>query len=251
MIKVVELKDLTLGYNKVLFSGINATAHEGELIAIIGPNGMGKSTLLKSISSIIGVMGGEISLFAKSVDSYSHKEIASVLSLVPSNSPRTGNLSLFDMISAGTYNRTGWMGNLDDAERQNVLAVIEKVGLERYVYSDSSKLSDGEFQRAAIARSLVQQSKIILLDEPTAFLDIENKSLIIKLLKSIARDEGKSVIFSTHDLPLAIQMCDKIWVMGHGGFFEGTPNQLIEEGVFDTMFKDSSLRFDKKLLTLL
>ena len=114
MIKVVELKDLTLGYNKVLFSGINATAHEGELIAIIGPNGMGKSTLLKSISSIIGVMGGEISLFAKSVDSYSHKEIASVLSLVPSNSPRTGNLSLFDMISAGTYNRTGWMGNLDD-----------------------------------------------------------------------------------------------------------------------------------------
>ncbi|MDD2358762.1 MAG: ABC transporter ATP-binding protein, partial [Thiovulaceae bacterium] len=185
------------------------------------------------------------------VKDYTAKAISSYLSFVPSQCPRAHNLSLFDMVATGSYNRTNWLGNLSQDEQTKIVDIITKLGLFHLIETDSSQLSDGEFQRAAIARSLVQDSKIILLDEPTAFLDIENKAIITKLLSNIAHNEGKTIIFSTHDLPLAINMCDKIWIMGHYGFFEGTPDDLIKKGAFDKMFKDSDLRFNPRALTLI
>lgn len=251
MNSVVHIKSLSLGYNKILYSNISASAQEKELIAIIGPNGAGKSTLLKSIAGLIPTMSGIIEIYGKNIKEYTAKSLSAHLSLVPSHSPKSNNLSLYDMVATGSYNRTNWLGSISQKEDKIIRDTIDKLCLTHLINHDSSKLSDGEFQRAAIARSLVQESRIILLDEPTAFLDIENKALITKLLKDIAHNERRSVIFSTHDLPLAIKMCDKIWIMGDYGFIEGNPEELIKKGAFDKIFKDSVLRFNPQALTLI
>jgi iron complex transport system ATP-binding protein len=248
---LLELESVSLGYDKVIYSGINATARKGEMIALVGANGMGKSTLLRSVSGILKYHGGQIKIEGVPVEKLTSQKLSIKISYVPSQSPRTRNLSLFDMVAAGCYNRSDWLGIIDKTEKEFVKKTIEKVGLGDFIARDSSMLSDGEFQRAAIARSLVQNSTIMLLDEPTAFLDIANRITTVKLLRSIAMEEEKTVIFSTHDLLQAIKLCDKIWIMGHDAFFEGTPKSLIEKGAFDKMFKDSSLKFNSDLFTFL
>lgn len=250
-IKILELDKVSLGYNKVIYSEIDATAAQGEMIAVVGANGMGKSTLLRSISGILRYHRGSIYIMGKRIESYSPSHLAQQVTFVPSQSPRARDLSLFDMLATGCYNRSNWLGNITKEDRTRILETLVKVGLKGFENRDSSRLSDGEFARAAIARSLVQDSRVILLDEPTAFLDIANKIIITKLLKEIAYNEKKTVIFSTHDLMQAINLCDKIWVMGHSRFFEGEPLELIEKGAFDQMFKDSSLKFDSKLISFI
>ncbi|MDP3437542.1 MAG: ABC transporter ATP-binding protein [Bacteroidales bacterium] len=250
-IKIMELKKVSLGYNKVIYSEIDASASQGEMIAVVGANGMGKSTLLRSISGILRYHKGAINIMGKRIESYSPAHLAQQVTFVPSQSPRARDLSLFDMVATGCYNRSNWLGNISKEDWILILETLAKVGLKGFEKRDSSRLSDGEFQRAAIARSLVQNSRVILLDEPTAFLDIANKIIITKLLKEIALTEKKTVIFSTHDLMQALKLCDKIWVMGHTRFFEGDSAELIEKGAFDQMFKDSSLKFDSKLVTFI
>ena len=245
------MEDVAIGYGKrTVFKGISASAQNGEMVALVGANGMGKSTLLKSIAALIKHASGNIAIDSKPIESYRSRELANVVAFVPSHSPRTTGLTLFDMVAVSLYNSTNWLGNVSQEQRRIISETLEKVGLAGFEERDSSSLSDGEFHRASIARALVQNSKIILMDEPTAFLDISNKVTIIKLLKEIALNDQKTILFSTHDLQQAIKMCDKIWVMGHNGFIEGAPEALIERRAFETMFKDSSLKFDKNLYTL-
>lgn len=243
------LKNLSLGYDREIYKAINASAGSGDMVALVGPNGIGKSTLLKSIASIQHYRSGDITVNSLSVKSYSQRELSSMISFVPSQSPRAASLSVFDMVSSGCFNRTNWLGEPNEEDSSLVIETIKRVGLEGFATRDSGKLSDGEFQRAAIARALVQKSGIMLLDEPTAFLDIENKLVITRLLAKLASEEHRCIIFSTHDLQLAVKLCDKIWLMGREKFSEGTPEELMENGAFDTMFKDSGLKFDKTLYT--
>lgn len=247
--ELLIMENLRLGYDREIYGPVDASASPGEMIALVGPNGVGKSTLLKSISGIQHFRSGVIRLDSRDIRKIGHTEIASLISFVPSQSPRAKNLSLFDMVSSGCFNRTNWLGETTEEDRMLIIETLDRVGLNGFAERDSSQLSDGEFQRAAIARSLVQQSGIILLDEPTAFLDIENKLIITRLLKKLATEEKRCIIFSTHDLQLAIKLCDKIWLMGSDGFHQGAPSELIENGAFDTMFKDSTLKFDKTLYT--
>ena len=248
---LLELRGVTIGYGKrPVYENIDISAAEGEMVALVGANGMGKSTLLKSIAGLIKHSLGDIFINSKQIDKYRPRNLADMVSFVPSQSPRTAQLSLFDMVAVSLYNSTNWIGSISDGQRTYVSKILNQVALAGFEERDSSTLSDGEFHRAAIARSLVQNSKIIVLDEPTAFLDISNKITIVRLLKQIAANEKKVVIFSTHDLQQAIKMCDKIWIMGHNGFVEGSPESLIERGAFETMFKDSSLKFDSNLYTL-
>jgi iron complex transport system ATP-binding protein len=247
--EILRLEKLSLGYNKTIYSNINAVAVVSEMIGVVGANGTGKSTLLRSVSGILPYRSGKIELLGKRIEKYKGSKLASFVSFVPSQSPRARNFSLEDMLATSCYGRTNWIGNISREDQQIIQESVAKVGLDGYQKRDISTLSDGEFQRAAIARSLVQDSRIILLDEPTAFLDIANKIVIAKLLRNICNNEQKTIIFSTHDLQQAIKMCDRIWIMGYDRFFEGPPKELIEKGAFEHMFKDSSLKFDKSLFT--
>lgn len=246
---VVKLEGLSIGYQKSIYNNIEASAKRGEIIAIIGANGAGKSTLLKSISGSIPFQRGSITLFGEKSRGDRAPNLKERVSFVPAQGVRAKNFSLFDMLATSCYNRTNWIGATTKEDEELIYSVLKRVGLENFENRDISTLSDGEFQRATFATALVQKSHLILLDEPTAFLDIENKIAITKLLREITHRERKSLLFSTHDLHLAIQNCDKIWIMGHSNFIEGEPTQLIEKGAFDLIFKDSSLKFDKQLLT--
>lgn len=246
---VLELQKLSIGYNKAIYNNIDASAQKGQMIAVIGANGTGKSTLLKSLSGAIPYISGEISLLGKSIKEYKASQLAQKVSFVPAQSPRAQRFSLFDMLATGCYNRSNWLGSISYEDEILIRETLNKVALSSFENRDISTLSDGEFQRAAIARSLVQNSQIILLDEPTAFLDIENKITVTKLLQKITLEQNKTIIFSTHDLQQAIKICDKIWILGHSNFITGSPTSLIEKGAFDKIFKDSSLKFNSTLLT--
>lgn len=167
--EILRLEQLSLGYNKTIYSNINAGALVSEMIGVVGANGTGKSTLLRSISGILPYRSGKIELFGKRIEKYKGSTLASVISFVPSQSPRARNFSLEDMLATSCYSRTNWIGNITRKDQLVIQESIAKVGLEGYEKRDISTLSDGEFQRAAIARSLAQDSRIILLDEPTAF----------------------------------------------------------------------------------
>ncbi len=246
---VLEIENLSLGYDKTIYSGIDATACRGDMIALIGANGTGKSTLLRSISGILPYREGSISIFGKTIDQYKKGRLSGKVSFLPSRNYKTKNYSLFDMLSASCYQRSNWIGSISPEDTTLIYKTMDKVGLSGFAERDITTLSDGEFQRASIAGSLVQNSPLILLDEPTAFLDIANKIIITRLLKEISTSEKKTILFSTHDLPQAIKSCDKIWIMGYNGFEDGTPEELIKKGAFDNIFKDSGLKFDTSLYT--
>ncbi len=251
---LIEIKDLILGYSsdkeeKIIFEGINASAGEGEIIALIGSNGRGKSTLLRTLCGLQRLYGcscqGEILYGGKKLESYSHKDLSRMISFVSSRSERTNHLSVKDMLSINCYYRTNWIGNIGGNEEKRISEALEMVGLSGFEERNSYGLSDGEYQRATIAAAIVQDSKIIVLDEPTAFLDIANRFHITHLLRDIAHKWGKLVIFSTHDLQLAIDMCDRIWLMAHNGFRSDTPQNLMDNGAFGYLFERNDMYFNK------
>ena len=251
---LLSISNLSLGYGeKEIFSGINACEDDGCLIALLGSNGRGKSTLLRTIAGLENIWegnkdsSGKILYDGKPLGSYSRKEASALVSFVSPLSDRTRYLSVKDMAAINTYYRTNWIGAVDTMEEKRVREALKMVGLEGFEDRDCTSLSDGEFQRATIAGAIVQDSRIILLDEPTAFLDVANKFLATRLLKQIAHKEGnrKLIVFSTHDLQLALQICDRLWIMTEEGFFSGDVKEMTESGAIDKMFDVEGLSFDR------
>ncbi len=256
---IIELKNLDLGFGKgrkrrLLFQGINATASSGEVVALIGANGRGKSTLLRSICSLIPVFNKEGSILfnGEKLESYKAGRLSSMISYVPSRVDRVNALSVRDMVGLNRYYRTNWCGRLSPDDEAAIIHALKLVGLDAFIDADCSTLSDGELQRVAIAAALAQESSAIVLDEPTAFLDIANKFNISQLLSYIAHNEGKAVIFSTHDLQYALKYCDKIWLMTESGepqFVEGTASQLMSGGHINRLFSTPDIRFNAENLS--
>ena len=246
---LLSISNLSLGYGeKIIFSGINACEDDGCLIALLGSNGRGKSTLLRTIAGL----ESETSILydGKPLKDYSRKETSALVSFVSPLTEMTRYLSVKDMVAISSYWRTNWIGASNPEEEKRIEEALKLVGLEGFSQRDCTSLSDGEYQRATIAGALVQDSRIILLDEPTAFLDIANKFLVTRLLKKIAHKGNgrKLIIFSTHDLQLALQVCDRLWVMASDGFYTGTPHQMIESGRIEKMFDVEGVSFDKQKL---
>jgi len=250
--KIIALNNATIGYKakthsvNVVKSGISVYALKGELVALIGGNGVGKSTLLRTIAGFQPSMGGDVLIRGKQVNAYREKELALIMSFVSTEIIRVPNLSVFDLVSLGRYPHTNWFGKLLDEDRAIVEEAIKSVGLKGYENRMVNCISDGERQKAMIARTLAQNTDVIVLDEPTAFLDLSNKYEIVHILHELASEKGKTILFSTHDLTTAIAESDRMWVMLNDSVEQGAPEDLILNGDFESLFHSEHLFFDQE-----
>lgn len=248
---ILKINNLEIGYpskkgvNNILFKDINLSGNSGELIALVGKNGIGKSTLLRNITGLQQSIKGEIHFFDKSKEKFSRTEFARMVSFVSTEIVNVNNLSVFDLVSLGRFPHTNWFGKLQSGDIIKSTRALEMVGMNDFAQKNINEISDGERQRVMIARTLAQDTRIIVLDEPTAFLDLPNKYEIVHLLNKLSKQESKTVIFSTHDLNIAIQEADKIWLMLDDKVIDGAPEDLILNETFNKIFEKSNLNFDK------
>lgn len=246
-IYTIELHGVTLGYGeRVLMAEASVGFGWGELTALIGRNGTGKSTLLRTIAALAKPQSGRITIGGKDASELSMREVASRIAFVSTEDVRVQNLHVWDVVSLGRAPYTNWVGRLTEEDRAKVRESLALVGMEAFAEASMDSLSDGERQRVMIARALAQDTPIILLDEPTAFLDLPNKYEICLLLKRLAHKEGKCILFSTHDLSIAIEICDTIAVIEGGKFHYGTAEMLMEEGVMQRIFNSAQIEFDRE-----
>ncbi len=246
-IYTIELHDVTLGYgSRVLMADANVGFGWGELTALIGRNGTGKSTLLRTIAALAKPQSGTITISGRDVTSLTMREVAERIAFVSTDDVRVQNLHVWDVVSLGRAPYTNWVGRLTEEDRAKVKESLRLVGMEDFAEASMDSLSDGERQRVMIARALAQDTPIILLDEPTAFLDLPNKYEICLLLKRLAHKEGKCILFSTHDLSIAIELCDTIAMIEGGEFHYGTAEMLIEGGAMQRLFESTQIEFDRQ-----
>lgn len=247
---LLELKQLEIGYKKsqriyTVQSDLNLSLKEGELICLIGPNGVGKSTLLKTFGKIIPCISGEIKIYGKDLESLSQKDFSQSIGLVLTENIDVIHLRAIDIISMGRYPYTGFWGKLGKKDMAIVEQVAEMVGISNLLSRFFHELSDGERQKVMIAKVLAQKTPLMLLDEPTAFLDFPTKSSLLHMLKKLAREQKIGVILSTHDIELALKTADQIWLFPeHQKIIHGMPEDLVLEGEILKVFQNSEMTFD-------
>lgn len=248
----IELKQLSVGYLQPgdqpleVLKNINLTAAPGEIVALIGSNGIGKSTLLRTIAAFQPSLAGEIQISGKGLKTLNPKEISRIMSFVSTETIRIPNLSVFDLVAYGRFPYTNWIGMLADEDKRVVYDAIEKVGLGEMAGKPVMQISDGERQRAMIARALAQDTPVIILDEPTAYLDVSNKYEIFHLLQVLAGERKKTIILSTHDLNIALREVDKLWIVTETINYQGAPEDAVLHGWLNQMFNNEHIGFDDK-----
>ena len=236
MSSLLEFHDLTTGYadkhgRKIISSQLNAQLREGRLTCMLGPNGAGKSTLLRTMAAFQPALGGQILLNGRALSSYTKPELARQISIVLTENPKNMNMTVDEVVALGRSPYTGFWGKLHEADRKAVDESLRLIGIEDFKYRKIASLSDGERQKVMIAKSITQETPIIYLDEPTAFLDYPSKVRTMLLLHQLTRMLGKTVFLSTHDMEHALWIADEIWLLDREkGLTTGTPQELSESG---------------------
>ncbi len=248
---MISANDLSIGYrNKsgdtCIASAIDLEIEEGELVGLIGVNGVGKSTLLRSLSGVQPYLNGEVSILNKNLHKLSSEELARTISVVLTEQPISKNLSVSELIALGRQPYTNWIGSLSNDDRDKIQTAIELVNIEALKDKRCFELSDGQLQKVLIARALAQDTPFIILDEPTTHLDMYHQAYVLKLLKKLTTETKKSILFATHEINLALQLCDKIIIMEKGLVTAGTPNELIEKNAFSNIFPSDLIYFDNE-----
>lgn len=236
---ILKTSSLSIGYDdKAVVSDINVTLNEGDIIALIGPNGAGKSTLFKTFSTHIKPLGGKIELFGKDINLYSNNERAKMLGIVLTERPDDMFLKVYDVVAAGRYPYTGMFGKLSENDEKEIKASLELVGVNNLIDRVFNTLSDGEKQKVMIAKAIAQNTPIIMLDEPTAFLDYPSKIELFSLLKKLAKEQKKAILFSSHDLELLLRYTDNIWIIAKNlPFASGQSSELLKNGIIQKYFQ--------------
>lgn len=237
----ISIKSLAIGYEKsVVHSGVDAELHSGEVTCLMGHNGAGKSTLLRTICGFQPPLGGEISVMGRALSSYSQHEISLLIGVVLTEKSNSGGITLYDLVSLGRQPYTGFFGRLSEDDNKIIEESIAAVGISHKRDSFMSELSDGERQKAMIAKALAQQSSIIILDEPTAFLDVISRVETMQLLRRLAHKHDKTILLSTHDLDMAIEFSDSLLLQkASQPIISGSPSELIESGKLSTFFNNN------------
>jgi iron complex transport system ATP-binding protein len=214
------------------------------LIVLLGRNGVGKSTLLRTLAGLQPPISGELMLMNKNISQYSQKEKSSLISFVSTEKPNIANMTVFNLVSLGRYSHTNWLGSLDYADKQIVCDAIKSAGVSHLKNENINEISDGELQRVMIARTLAQDTPVIILDEPVAFLDLPNKFEILLLLRNLAWNKKKTIILSAHDMDIAIRLADVLWIMTPQNLEQGAPEDFALKRGFVDIFKDTGISFD-------
>lgn len=239
MNEVLHTENLGIGYKgKPLLPDINVSLSEGDIVALAGPNGAGKTTLFKTLCGSLKSIAGRITIFGKDLNQYSATERASLFSLVLTEKPDDLFLKVYDIVAAGRYPQLGLMARLSESDESIIEESLQTVGVKHLIDRNFISLSDGEKQKVMIAKAIVQDTPLIFMDEPAAFLDYPSKIELINLMVKLSREHKKTILFSSHDLDLLLRYCDKMCIVGYGlPLVEGTPKQLIEQGLIDAYFK--------------
>ncbi|MEO8588870.1 MAG: ABC transporter ATP-binding protein [Flavobacteriales bacterium] len=245
MSTLMYTEGLSIGHGRTaLLRDLDLRFEQGELVALIGVNGCGKSTLLRTLAGVQPPISGRIVVQDQRLSEMTSIARARAISVVLTGRPQAGLLDVRTLVSLGRQPWTGHLGRLTETDHIAVDRAIEHTGIGAFVERGLHTLSDGEGQKVLVARALAQDTPMVLLDEPTAYLDLVNRVRILRLLRDIAHGLGKAVVFSTHDVQTAFDLCDRFIVLHDGKAWMGTPAEAMTSGIMDRVFADEHLRFD-------
>ncbi|MCF6350772.1 MAG: ABC transporter ATP-binding protein [Flavobacteriaceae bacterium] len=247
---LIKTTNLDIGYaskkrQNSIAQNINIEITSPKLICLIGENGIGKSTLLRTLSKVQPKLKGEIIINNKNLNHYTAATLSQKIGLVLTEKVPPSNLTVYELIALGRQTYTNWVGTLTDLDKQKIEVAINLCNMIDFKHQKIDELSDGQYQKMMLARVLAQDTPIILLDEPTAHLDINNKIEIFKLLKNLVENENKLIIISTHELQLALHTSNDLWIMTNKEFLCNTVKNHIENGNLDKIVKSKLVKFDK------
>lgn len=248
---ILKTENLSIGYSTkkeqtVVASNVNIQLNQGELIGLVGANGIGKSTLLRTLTKVQKPLSGSVIINNKSITQFNPNELAKALSLVLTEQVVSKNLSVFELVALGRQPYTNWVGKLSDNDLLIVNKALQQTNIDELKNKKCFELSDGQLQKVMIARALAQDTDLIILDEPTTHLDMYHKAYVLKLLQNLVKDTDKTILFSSHEIDLAIQLCDKLIVMTDTSIIVDSPCNLIEKGAFNTLFPKDLIVFDEE-----
>jgi iron complex transport system ATP-binding protein len=248
---ILETHDLSIGYKspnqlqQVIAEHLNLSIGVGELVCLLGPNGAGKSTLLRTIAGMQPMLGGKVRLADADIAALSPRHLAQKLSVVLTERPNLGLLNGYALVALGRHPYTDWTGRLSRQDEDAIRWAVDAVGASDIAEHPVMEVSDGQRQKLMIARALAQESDLILLDEPTAFLDLPRRAEIMHLLRRLAAETGRAILLSTHDLDLALRSADTLWLMSQGEVQVGTPEDMVLNGAFEAAFRSEGVAFDR------
>lgn len=246
---ILQAKQISIGYahkkeQNIVASGIDLTLEKGKLVALIGANGIGKSTLLRTITGIQKTISGTVFLNEKDIHHMNTLALAKNLSLVLTEKLPPSNLSVFELVALGRQPYTNWIGTLTEEDITKVNEALALTQIEHLASKKHFEISDGQLQKVLVARALAQDTPLIILDEPTTHLDLLHKVALFRLLKKLTKETQKCILFSTHDIDLAIQLSDEMIIMTPETVVQDQPCNLISKGSFNSLFKDEHIVFD-------
>ena len=247
----LQLQAVSAGYSerrqptKVVVPPFTESLDAGQLVCLIGPNGAGKSTLLRTLAGIQKPLSGQVLLNGQDVHHMSASDRAKHISVVLTQKMEVGLFTGYGLVAMGRHPYTAWSGQLSESDHAVVMRSIEMVGAEKLADQSINTMSDGERQKIMIARALAQEPDLLILDEPTAFLDLPRRVETLVLLRDLAREVGCSIVLSIHDLDLALRLADRIWLLPQGAPIQvGMPEELVLNGAFEAAFESANVAFD-------
>jgi iron complex transport system ATP-binding protein len=248
---ILQASKISIGYTSkkiknIIASNIDLSLEKGKLTALIGANGIGKSTLLRTITGIQKPISGTVLLNGKNIHELDSLILAQNLSVVLTEKLPPSNLTVWELIALGRQPYTNWIGTLTNKDIAKINEAIALTQIEHLISKRHYEISDGQLQIVLIARALAQDTPLIILDEPTTHLDLLHKVVLFKLLKKLTQETGKCILFSTHDIDIAIQLSDEMVIITPENMVQDQPCNLIMKGSFNTLFQDEHIVFDSE-----
>lgn len=246
---VIKATNISIGYSikkerTIVAEKINFELTKGKLVGLVGANGIGKSTLLRTLTKNQTALAGDIEINGQSISKISPLHLATQLSVVLTETIADTNLTVLEIVNLGRQPYTNWIGRLTKKDQEKITFALQAVNIENLAAKKCFELSDGQIQKVMLARALAQDTDIIVLDEPTTHLDLYHKVYILKLLQRLAKETHKTILFSTHEINVALSLCDELIVMKNKQTHFGSPKELINQNAFDSLFPDDLVEFN-------